>query len=115
VERHETGVQRRQDGAYVAGEYWRELEDICAHRGCQVAAGDFIDSAMENPWNKNKAEEEKDPHPGYAYFHHQYVEGMGKAPKAYHWSWHAYEEGEQVATRFHGGHANKWWKPSSCM
>jgi hypothetical protein len=46
---------------------------------------------------------------GYAYFH-QYVEGMGKAPKAYLWSWHAYEEGEESLTEFR--HLpKKWWKP----
>jgi YD repeat-containing protein len=89
------------NGAKLAGEYWRALDDLCASKGCFVAAGDFLDSAMPNAWNKQRQ--------GYGYFH-QYVEGMGKAPKAYRWAWHAYTEGEQ-SYKSYRNHPKKWWKP----
>jgi hypothetical protein len=101
----------RHNGAYLAGEYWRALDDLCAtsvrkaegKSECYVAAGDFDDIQMKNAWNKNK--------PGYGYFH-QYVEGMGKAPKAYRWSWHSYQEGADTFRKVkYRNHPKEWWKP----
>jgi YD repeat-containing protein len=95
------------NGAHLAGEYWRALDDLCAkskraeeHKSeCFVAAGDFVDSEM-NAWNPKKL--------GYSYFH-QYVAGMGKAPKAYRWSWHAYKDGEEALTVYKN-RPKHWWK-----
>lgn len=98
------------DGGWVAGEYWRALDDMCAktlreqeHRPeCYVAAGDFLDSAMKDAWKNNGD--------GYAYFH-QYLDGMGgKAKEAYRWSWHAYEEGEETRLNYRD-EPKRWWRP----
>ncbi len=95
------------NGAYLAGEYWRVLDDLCAtsvrkaekRPECYVAAGDFSDSEM-NPWNPQKH--------GYPYIQ-QYLDGMGKPEKAYRWSWHAYTDGEETQTRYKN-EPKKWWK-----
>jgi hypothetical protein len=98
------------DGAWVAAEYWRALDDMCAkpvreqeHKSeCYVAAGSFVDSDMKDAWKKNGD--------GYAYFH-QYLDGMGgKAKQAYRWAWHSYEEGEE-SFRNYRNEPKRWWYP----
>ena len=99
------------NGAYLAGEYWRALSDLCAtsvrsaekRSECFVAAGDFDDIQMKNAWNSHQQ--------GYNYFH-QYVKGMGKGPKAYRWSWHSYQEGADTYRKVkYRNHPKQWWKP----
>jgi len=37
---------------------------------------------------------------------------MGKAPKAYRWSWHSYQEAEDTFRKLkYRNHPKEWWKP----
>ena len=101
---------KKFSGAELAGQYWRALSDLCSKqirekegkKACNVSAGEFLDVQMRNPYNA-KGEDN-----GYAYFH-AYVHGMGHPLTATRWAWHAYEDGENVITLYHGGSPKKWW------
>jgi YD repeat-containing protein len=84
----------------LAGEYWRIFDGLCApsKHNCEVAAGEFIDSAMPDA-NDAKSK-------GGLYFA-EYYKGMGHPTTAYRWAWHAYSDGESA----YALHATpeKWW------
>jgi YD repeat-containing protein len=90
-----------EPSAVQAGKYWRALDTICVKLkpGCQVAAGDFLDSEMPNANDKEKG--------GGRYFK-EYAAAMGYAPAAKHWAWHAYKDGEVAGTSYRGK-PTKWW------
>lgn len=85
-----------------AGKYWRALDTLCvkAKAGCQVAAGEFLDTEMPTANDKSKG--------GGKYFK-EYVHFMGYPGKAKHWAWHAYTDGERAGTTFRGK-PTEWWK-----
>jgi YD repeat-containing protein len=99
------------NGAYLAGQYWRALSDLCAKTvreaekrpECYVAAGDFLDAAMPDAYNPNSSVKS-----GYPYFQ-QYIKGLGSQPKAYRWAWHAYSDGVRTQTRAYKSRAKHWW------
>lgn len=77
------------NGAKVAGRYWHIANKLCSERHtsssappkCNVAAGDFLDSAMTNVGTDSTF--------GKAYLT-QYRKGMQSAPQA--WAWHPYSD-----------------------
>jgi len=120
----------KTSGAQRAGEYWRALNLVCAGRiakeeeariaaglpkpakpSCEVAAGDFLDTFMEDALAEDKYEKEHEKlegvaEGGWAYFH-WYVKGMKDPEAAHQWAWHAYTEGGRTAK--YRGEPKKWW------
>jgi hypothetical protein len=86
----------------LAGAYWRALDDMClrkpAGQQCNVAAGDFLDSAMSNAMNGA----------GSKYFW-EYVHGTGRPLSLNRWAWHAYSDGRTTQEVGHAGRPLTWF------
>jgi hypothetical protein len=91
----------------LAGEYWFDLDELC--RGdkydCEVAAGDFLDSALPDALHEKHLNHE--PNPGYTYMK-EYLIGTHYPRQINRWAWHAYTDGAETHLKLKDLH-KQWW------